>query len=192
MSDLPLKLNPLLKDVVNRTRQVGLHKVAAQMQGHPITLQHVVHKLGQDLITHTRKYAAIQGGLADLDALHSKGIVPLEKSAFMAGLARGAGTMLSRGWQGIGNMGARAGTAVAQRPVMQRMGRMDQAIAAAPGLTNAQRGAMTQSLVPAAEKAMESAAARGGNIGRQVAQGGALAGAGAGLGYMAGNNNDGY
>lgn len=179
-NDLPLP--PALRGVITRTRQVGLHKVANVLTGCEPTLPAIAQHLGAALYKQHVKFATVNTGLADLQHLANTNVVPLEKEAFATALGRMAATAARKGWSGLGNLGARAGSAIAQRPVLNRMGQVDAAIAKMPGLTNVQRGAMTQQWLPAAENAMTAAGNRGAQIGKNVAQGGALVAGGAALG----------
>jgi len=182
-----LKLNPVMRSVVNRTRQAGLHKVARVLHGHEIDLGSVVQKLGHDLTLHHQKHARVRDGIRALGELHNQGIVAIEKQAFITGL----GKSIAKGWGALGRAGERAGASLAQQPVMQRAGRIDGAISGMPGLNSAQRGAMTQQWLPATEKAMAEAGQRGGAIGKHVAQLGTVGAAGLGAGALmrGGGNN---
>jgi len=56
--------HPVLRDTVLRVRQVGLHKVAAQLHDmREVTLQSAVQKIGTDLYKSHLKHKQIEKGL---------------------------------------------------------------------------------------------------------------------------------
>lgn len=186
-----IKLNPAMRSVMHRTREVGLHKVARVMQGHDIDLSSVITKLGHDLTLHHQKHARIQDGIHALGALHDHGIVALEKQAFLGQLMTGAKNV----WKGIGRFGARAGAMASnsgsgQRALNQQFHNAAQGVAT-PAMAKAHQQASRELSRQNVPKMMAGA-----RIGRNVAQYGTAglgaAGVGAaGYGMMGGSKEAG-
>jgi len=70
------QLNPAILDIVNRTRVVGLHKVAAHItERDEFTLRDAVQELGTKLAYDYLKNQKIASGLGSLRELHNADIV---------------------------------------------------------------------------------------------------------------------
>ena len=75
------QLNPAILDIINRTRVVGLHKVAAHISNRPeFTLRDAVQELGTKLAYEHLKNQKIASGLGSLRELQGAGIVKLSNS----------------------------------------------------------------------------------------------------------------
>lgn len=67
-----------LRDVVQRVREVGLHKVAADLHGVPeFNIKTAVAVLGQRLLLNQARYEKIASGIRALNALDEGGDVKL-------------------------------------------------------------------------------------------------------------------
>jgi len=63
--------SPAISNIINRARQAGLHKIAAQMHNTPeFTLKTAVQVLGTRLAEHNARHAKIAQGLAAFDESH--------------------------------------------------------------------------------------------------------------------------
>lgn len=72
------KLPAAVLDIVNRTRTVGLHKIAAQLRNKKdFGLEDVVKELGTKLAYEYLKQQKIASGLKSLRDLHTDGTVKL-------------------------------------------------------------------------------------------------------------------
>ena len=75
------QLNPAILDIINRTRVVGLHKVAAHISNRTeFTLRDAVQELGTKLAYEHLKNQKIASGLGSLRELQGAGIVKLSTS----------------------------------------------------------------------------------------------------------------
>lgn len=84
LSNQQLNFNPSLKDVMQRVREVGLHKVAAQIHGtKEFGFKEAAQALGTRLVEHHLKYAKVNEGIKALNRLAENGDVDLSKSAGM-------------------------------------------------------------------------------------------------------------
>lgn len=62
--------NAVFQDTLQRVREVGLHKVAAQMSGLPeVNIKTAVAHLGKSLMLHQAKFRKINSGLDALQFL---------------------------------------------------------------------------------------------------------------------------
>ncbi len=73
-----IHLGPSLRDVMQRVRETGLHKVAAQMHGVPeLDIKTAASILGNRLLLAHLRQTKIAAGLRAYDALVEAGDVPL-------------------------------------------------------------------------------------------------------------------
>jgi len=73
-----INVSPAMRDIMQRVRQAGLHKVAAQINGVPeFTLRTAASELGFQLLKSHLKHTKIAAGLRAYDALVEVGEVPL-------------------------------------------------------------------------------------------------------------------
>lgn len=73
-----ITFGPQLRDVMQRVRETGLHKVAAQMHGVPtFDIKTAASVLGFQLLQTHLKHVKIAAGLRAYDALVEVGEVPL-------------------------------------------------------------------------------------------------------------------
>jgi len=78
------QLNPAVLDIINRTRVVGLHKVAAHITNRDeFTLRDAIQELGTKLAYEHLKNQKIASGLGSLRELQGAGIVKLSTSIGM-------------------------------------------------------------------------------------------------------------
>jgi hypothetical protein len=80
------QLNPAVLDIINRTRVVGLHKVAAHITNRDeFTLRDAIQELGTKLAYEHLKNQKIASGLGSLRELHNADIVKLSNLGRMFG-----------------------------------------------------------------------------------------------------------
>jgi hypothetical protein len=113
-----LHLNPTLRDVMDRVRVAGLHKVAAQMHNVPeFELKTAAHTLGEQLYLQRKRQVKIASGLRALVSLAEDGALPFDVTASNArnlGAVKVA-NMFRLGPGGIKNLVPEAGQAAAQQ-----------------------------------------------------------------------------
>jgi len=121
-----LNLSPSINDLMLRVRQVGLHKVAAQMHGVPeFTFKAAAQILGTQLMHHHLKFSKIASGIRALQALDQSGEITLEKTAgpppiplaALKGGARGLGKETSALLHDIHGMGTSPATTEALQSI---------------------------------------------------------------------------
>lgn len=75
-------MSPAMRDVMQRVREVGLHKVAAQIHNQPeFTLKVAAQVLGTELMRQHYKFSKVAAGIRALQALDQTGEITLEKTA---------------------------------------------------------------------------------------------------------------
>lgn len=75
-----LQLPPAMQDVMQRVREVGLHKVAAQMHGMPeFGVRQAAELIGSSLVRAHLRQTKIAAGLRAYDALVEVGELPLAR-----------------------------------------------------------------------------------------------------------------
>lgn len=80
------QLSPAVLDIINRTRVVGLHKVAAHITNRDeFTLRDAIQELGTKLAYEHLKNQKIASGLGSLRELHNADIVKLSSLGRMIG-----------------------------------------------------------------------------------------------------------
>lgn len=77
-----LNMSPAVRDVMQRVREVGLHKVAAHLHGVPeFNIQVAAQVLGTKLASHHLRFSKVAAGIRALHALDQAGEITLEKTA---------------------------------------------------------------------------------------------------------------
>lgn len=79
-------LSPAMRDVVNRVKSAGLHKVASSFYGRELSMPIAAGTLGTKLVKHRYNFDKIASGIAALKELEAAGDVSLRKNASMFNL----------------------------------------------------------------------------------------------------------
>lgn len=82
LGNVQLNMSPALTDLMQRVREVGLHKIAARMHNIPeFNIKAAAQLLGTKLVHQHFKYSKIASGIRALQALDQSGEITLEKTA---------------------------------------------------------------------------------------------------------------
>jgi len=93
LGNAQVNLSPAMNDLMQRVREVGLHKVAAHTHGvSRFTIKTAAWYIGKELTRQHLKYSKIASGIRALQALDQSGEITLEKNA-----APGAGLLKELG-----------------------------------------------------------------------------------------------